>query len=173
MIEYVEGDVTRPVGDRFKVIVHVCNDVGAWGAGVSGAIGSRWPKAEQFYRYWAGSSWTLPSPLINAPFKIGNIQLVSMEPHEPGIIVVNLIGQRGLRSNSNPAPVRYDAIRHGLRLLFEDTRVGTKNTKDATVHMPRIGCGLAGGEWSEIEPIIEQELCDKGVHVIVYDLKKS
>jgi hypothetical protein len=37
--------------------------------------------------------------------------------------------------------------------------------------MPRIGCGLAGGNWSEIEPLIEQFLCGPGVAVSVYDFE--
>jgi len=37
------------------------------------------------------------------------------------------------------------------------------------VHMPRIGCGLAGGKWEKIEPIILSELIDKGINVFVYD----
>jgi hypothetical protein len=36
--------------------------------------------------------------------------------------------------------------------------------------MPRIGCGLAGGKWEEIEPIIKNTLCEKGVAVTIYDL---
>jgi hypothetical protein len=35
--------------------------------------------------------------------------------------------------------------------------------------MPRIGCGLAGGDWSRIEPLIEEQLCARGVQVTVYD----
>ena len=40
-----------------------------------------------------------------------------------------------------------------------------------SVHMPRIGCGLAGGEWSQIEPIIEEHLSKEGVAVTVYDFE--
>jgi O-acetyl-ADP-ribose deacetylase (regulator of RNase III) len=40
----------------------------------------------------------------------------------------------------------------------------------ASVAMPRIGCGLAGGTWEEIEPIIRDTLCAQGVSVTVYDL---
>lgn len=36
--------------------------------------------------------------------------------------------------------------------------------------MPRIGYGLAGGRWEEIEPIILDELVSKGVEVTVYEL---
>ena len=35
--------------------------------------------------------------------------------------------------------------------------------------MPRIGCGLAGGKWEEIEPIIIRQLCEKDIAVYVYD----
>jgi hypothetical protein len=39
--------------------------------------------------------------------------------------------------------------------------------------MPRIGCGLAGGKWEQIEPIIERTLADAGIHVNVYDLDQA
>jgi hypothetical protein len=35
--------------------------------------------------------------------------------------------------------------------------------------MPRIGCGLAGGKWERIEPLILQELSQHDVAVYVYD----
>ena len=41
----------------------------------------------------------------------------------------------------------------------------------ASVHMPRIGCGLTGGEWPEIEKIIDETLCAAGVEVFVYDFE--
>lgn len=40
----------------------------------------------------------------------------------------------------------------------------------ASIHMPRIGCGLAGGKWEVIEQIIKEELIDKEIAVTVYDL---
>jgi hypothetical protein len=36
--------------------------------------------------------------------------------------------------------------------------------------MPRIGTGLSGGDWTEIEPIIEAELIGRSIPVTVYDL---
>jgi hypothetical protein len=35
--------------------------------------------------------------------------------------------------------------------------------------MPRIGCGLAGGKWEMIEPIILRTLIANGIAVSVYD----
>jgi hypothetical protein len=37
--------------------------------------------------------------------------------------------------------------------------------------MPRIGCGLAGGDWSRIEPLIEESLVRRGLPVSVYDFE--
>jgi len=35
--------------------------------------------------------------------------------------------------------------------------------------MPRIGCGLAGGKWQKIEPIVENILVNNNINVFVYD----
>lgn len=40
----------------------------------------------------------------------------------------------------------------------------------ATIHMPRIGTGLAGGDWEEVSQVIREELIAKGIPVTVYDL---
>jgi O-acetyl-ADP-ribose deacetylase (regulator of RNase III) len=39
----------------------------------------------------------------------------------------------------------------------------------ASVHMPRIGCGLAGGQWAKIEPLITENLLLSNIAVTVYD----
>ncbi|MFD7653779.1 hypothetical protein ACFV4N_07340 [Actinosynnema sp. NPDC059797] len=36
--------------------------------------------------------------------------------------------------------------------------------------MPRIGCGLAGGRWDLVEPLVTGELTDHGIPVTVYDV---
>jgi hypothetical protein len=38
----------------------------------------------------------------------------------------------------------------------------------ATVHMPRIGSGLAGGDWNRIESIVNETL--GFIEITVYDL---
>ncbi len=41
----------------------------------------------------------------------------------------------------------------------------------ASVHMPRIGAGLAGGDWREIEQIILDELAAHDLDITIYDLR--
>lgn len=159
-ITYVTGDATRPAGSDPRIIVHVCNDIGAWGAGFVVALSRRWREPEAAFRRWYRERET-------SGFALGAVQLVEVEP---ALWVANLVGQHGItRAGVKPAdgkpPVRHEAIREGLgRVRDEALRLG------ASVHMPRIGCGLAGGRWEQIEPLIDEQLGQAGVAVTVYDL---
>jgi O-acetyl-ADP-ribose deacetylase (regulator of RNase III) len=152
-IRYVTGDATAPVGDGPKVIVHVCNDLGKWGKGFVLAISRRWNEPERVYKA-AFRETQAPA--------LGDVQFV---PVEAAIVVANLIGQHGVATRANKTPpVRYEAIREGLARIAEHARVSGES-----VHMPRIGCGLAGGEWTRIEPLIVETLLVADVDVTVYD----
>jgi O-acetyl-ADP-ribose deacetylase (regulator of RNase III) len=153
-ISYHKGDATAPKDVGPIVIVHVCNDIGRWGKGFVLAISKRWREPEEAYRAAFASE---PVP------QLGDVQFV---PVSDRITVANLIGQHGVRSprGDAAAPVRYPAIREGLSKVAEFAR-----QHGASVTMPRIGCGLAGGHWEEIEPIINDTLCERGVSVSVYD----
>ncbi|GAA2600641.1 hypothetical protein GCM10010435_95030 [Winogradskya consettensis] len=63
-------------------------------------------------------------------------------------------------------PIRYDAVRECLETLTIHAR-----ELAASVHMPRIGCGVAGGTWDRIEPLITATLCAGDVPTTIYDLK--
>lgn len=153
-VRYVMGDATRPVGEGPKVIVHVCNDLGKWGKGFVLALSRRWKEPELAYK---ASFVSLPHPAL------GDVQFVRVEQ---GIVVANLIGQRGVATRATKTPpVRYEAIREGLAKIAEHARAS-----NASVHMPRIGCGLAGGEWGQVEPLIVETLLAADIDVTVYDL---
>jgi len=154
-INYVIGDATQPVGEGPKIIVHVCNDIGGWGRGFVTAISKRWPEPEKRYRAWHGGEQ-------KQPFVLGEVEFVQVGD---GLWVANLIGQRDVRTIGGIPPVRYEAIRKGLqRVALEARQLG------ASIHMPRIGCGLAGGKWEVVGKIVEEELLRSGVPVTVYDL---
>jgi len=159
-IHYLLGDATQPVSERHKILVHICNDAGGWGKGIVVAISKRWPEPERQYRAWfrAGAD-------DGKPFALGAVQFVEVATD---LTVANLIGQHGIGIRRGQPPVRYEAIRAGLREV-----AAYALRQNASVHMPRIGCGLAGGKWEEIAPMIEAELVGKGVPVSVYDLPTS
>lgn len=154
-IEYLTGDATDPQGEGPKVIAHVCNDVGGWGRGFVLAISNRWSEPEIKYRGWYRGRG-------ENDFELGALQLV---PVEPDLWVANMIGQHDVKRGPQGPPVRYDALEKALGALAEEARA-----IDASVHTPRIGCGLAGGEWHVVEAILERTLCKAGVRAFVYDL---
>lgn len=155
-IKYLIGDATNPVRQKENTIMciaHCCNDVGAWGAGFVMALSKKWKEPEQQYRAWF-SQKKKPG--------LGEVQHVVVEPN---LVVANIIGQKGTINKNNPVPVRYYAIRRGFKNLIETlpTRV--------EFHLPRLGAGLAGGDWDEIEAILSDVLLPK-YDVVVYDLPK-
>jgi len=153
-ITYVRGDATVPLGKGVKVIAHVCNDIGGWGKGFVLALSRRWPEPEAAYRAWHRDR-------ASNDFGLGAVQLVRAERY---VWVANMIRQRGIRTGSKGVPVRYEAIDTALTVLADRAA-----ELDASVHMPRIGCGLAGGKWSRVEPLIEERLVRRGIAVTVYE----
>ncbi|MGV9846667.1 macro domain-containing protein [Streptomyces fungicidicus] len=153
-ITYVRGDAIVPSVKGVKIVAHVCNDIGGWGKGFVLAVSRRWPEPERAYRTWHRER-------ASNDFALGALQLVRVERY---VWVANMIGQRGVRTGSKGVPVRYEAIGTALGLL-----AGRATELNASVHMPRIGCGLAGGTWSRVEPLITERLVRRGVPVTVYD----
>lgn len=153
-IKYQIGDATEPRGKGSKIIVHICNDIGAWGKGFVMALSRKWKKPEAEYRKWFKE---------RKGFALGEVQFVEVEND---LFIANLLGQRGITATDSRPPIRYEAVETGL------IKVAEKAVElSASIHMPRIGSGLAGGKWEEIEKIINKTLVNRGLSVTVYDLE--
>jgi O-acetyl-ADP-ribose deacetylase (regulator of RNase III) len=153
VITYLTGDATDPSGNEPRIICHICNDVGGWGRGFVLAISRRWPEPEAEFRAWHRSG---------VGFELGQARLVQVEA---SLWVANVIGQHCIRPTKEGPRIRYDAVDRGLEAVsMSAIALG------ASLHMPRIGCGLAGGTWGRIEPLIAHRLVAKGIPATVYDL---
>ena len=153
-IKYIKGDATKPVGEGLKFIIHCCNDIGAWGAGFVLALSKKWKEPEIQYRDWFNNN-ELPRP------KLGNIQLVSVSKN---ITVVNMIGQHTTFSINGVPPIRYEAIEQCLNRI-----ITIKKHMDFSVHAPKFGSDLAGGDWNKIEHIINNTLIMNDIDVTIYE----
>jgi Zn-dependent peptidase ImmA (M78 family)/O-acetyl-ADP-ribose deacetylase (regulator of RNase III) len=151
-IAYLTGDATDPVPGGTRIIVHVVNDKTAnWGGAFARVLRDAYPSAQQDFRQWAEQGH----------LHLGEVLVTDVEGE---LHVATIVGQRGYGKTQRPR-VRYDAIRKGL------ARVASAALElSATVHMPRIGAGMAGGSWSIIEELIEGELIARDVAVTVYSL---
>jgi O-acetyl-ADP-ribose deacetylase (regulator of RNase III) len=142
MIYHVIGNAMEPIVLP-AYICHIVNNRGLWGAGFVRAISRVNKKPEEAYRklLYLNTSEDKKYPL-------GKIQLV---PISKNISVCNMIAQNGIRSKTNPIPLNYRALADCINKIHKKAK---KN--NYTIHMPRIGAGLAGGDWDSIENIIKR-----------------
>ncbi len=155
-ITYIKGDATVPQAKGVKIIAHICNNIGGWGKGFVVAISKRWKEPEKEYRLWHRNR-------AQNNFQLGNIQLIQVDQYT---YIANMIGQQGIKTGSKGVPIRYEAVESCLQQLTQEAI-----SLNASVHMPRIGCGLAGGKWDKIEPLIEKSLIQHNVHTVIYDFE--
>jgi Zn-dependent peptidase ImmA (M78 family) len=157
-ITYVIGDALSPIVEGPAIIAHVVNDATPnWGGrGFAQAVRDRLPMVQDDFRQWA----RLHRPL----YKLGQSRLCRVSP---ALSVLSMICQEGYGPSVTPR-LRYGPLQTCLIRLADDALA-----QGASVHMPRIGAGKAGGAWEIIEELIGQEVCARGVLVTVYDLPRQ
>ena len=150
-IIYKEGDVLDCTEDA---IVHGCNAQGVMGSGVAKAIKERYPEAYKAYI---------------ASIPLGGMELgrITFHRNEQGFYVFNAITQKYYGRDKSVIYVNYNAIKESFDLLNKFC------SEEGISHiaLPKIGAGLANGDWSIIEKIIEEECTD--VQPVVYILKEQ
>jgi len=129
-----------------RIICHGCNNIGRWGAGFSGVLSSHYPDAEKEYRQLK-------------QYNIGSVHFVDCKE----TIIGNIITQKGIRSPLNVTPFDITSFQQGFKACQE---YGQANK--LSIHMPKIGAGLGGGNWDEIFNVIQQEVL---VPTFIYYLK--
>lgn len=157
-ITYINGDATQPpiTQGQYSVICHCCNTLGAWGRGFVVPLGKQYPKAKMDYKKFIAST--------PADKRLGKASCVKVDKN---IIVANIMGQERIYpTNDGQIPLNYDALKQGFENVIERM---DKTTVPYTIHMPRIGCGLAGGDWNIVENIIKEVFGEKDIEVFVYD----
>jgi O-acetyl-ADP-ribose deacetylase (regulator of RNase III) len=153
-IVYLKGDVTAPQVKGPQIIAHVCNDAGGWGKGFVLALSKCWTEPEKAFRAWYRER-------NENNFALGSVQFVAVQDN---IWIANMIGQHGVKTGSKGPPVRYETIEKCLAQVTIEAK-----KLNASVHMPRIGCGLAGGKWEIVEPLVSKALSEQNIEVYVYD----
>lgn len=153
-LQFIKGDATDPQAKGNRLIAHVCNDLGGWGKGFVLAISRRWTLPEEEYRRWHRER-------ARNNFGLGAVQFVQVSSF---LWVANMIAQHGMKTGSHGPPIRYEALECCLNEVAQKAA-----ELNASVHIPRIGCGLAGGRWEQVKPIVLRTLVEQGVAVTVYD----
>ena len=149
-VNTVYGDlVDLAVSGKFDVIVHGCNCFCKMSAGVAKSVKSAFPEAAVVDN----------STERGARNKLGTISIAEIERGGLRIFVVNGYTQYDWRGTGRL--VDYEAVRAVMRevkLQFSGKRIG----------YPRIGAGLARGNWEVLEKIIRQELKGEAHTLVEY-----
>ena len=166
MINYIDGDLIK-LAQRgyFDVIAHGCNCHSKMGAGIAPQMAKAFG-CDQFAMERVGSD-------VN---KLGNIDYqqfiltkltsddIKNGNFKPELTVVNAYTQFNYGRNhadGDAKPLSYEALTlcmKKINVVFAGKHIG----------LPKIGAGLAGGNWNRIEHIINTELKDCQVTIVNY-----
>ena len=153
-ITYTPGDATQPRAAGFRIVAQLVNDSAfTWGGGLSLAVRKKWPDAQQAFRAWVEHD--------RRSLRLGNLHFVTVDPT---LGIASLIAQHGFGASPTPR-IRYLHLKTCLDKLAQ---LGAE--RKATVHIPKLGCGQAGGSWSIVRELVEESLCGRGVKVYVYEI---
>lgn len=144
-IIYKTGDVTKC--DE-RALIHGCNARGRMGSGVALAIRNAFPKAYRDYRFEYDTEGLI----------LGAVYLSVVN----GFYIFNAITQDD--ANTDRRNADYEAIYKAFETLNHDAKV----LNLPAVAMPRVGAGLAMGNWRIISTIIEETSLN--YQPTVYDL---
>jgi O-acetyl-ADP-ribose deacetylase (regulator of RNase III) len=139
------------------VIAHGCNVCGAFGAGVAGQIARLFPEARSAY-FLAYNNKTI---------NLGNAQIVKVKnPKTNTLYIANLFTQPSYGKVGQH--VSYEACYSAFNQLFDFCE-----DNELSVAMPKIGVGLGGGLWNEIEKQLVKSLNSRTILVKVYTYVKD
>ncbi|MCP4671318.1 MAG: phosphatase [Desulfobacula sp.] len=139
-MKIVKGDLIElTLAGHFDVIIHGCNCFCTMGAGIARVIKSNFPQAFQADVQTGRADQN----------KLGTYSLAKIDNNGSYFMVINAYTQYDFVGNG--VLVDYKAVKNifsSIKNDFADKRIG----------YPKIGAGLAKGDWSIISKIIDKEL---------------
>lgn len=155
MYKEIEGDLIElALKGEFDCIAHGCNCMSTMGAGI----------AIQMAKVFGCDLFPMELESIGI-HKLGNIDAnIIARQDNKHLIVVNAYTQYSYSKNHKDGtknPVDYEAIALCMRKI-------NHTFKGKTLGLPKIGSGLAGGDWEIIKGVIQKECTDIDVTVVIY-----
>lgn len=150
MITVERGNVLK---QERGFIVHGCNCKGVMGGGIALQIRNQFPAAYKAYK----------DNEANAGLMLGSISFAEVKPD---LFIVNAYTQD--EYGTYQRQVNYEAVAQCFQhvvTLAEDI-VEARNTK-LPIMFPKIGAGLAGGNWNIIQTIIDKTV-PESFHKILF-----
>jgi O-acetyl-ADP-ribose deacetylase (regulator of RNase III) len=165
----IEGDlIALAKHGKFDVITHGCNCLSNMGAGIAPQMAKAFD-VDKFQMEAEGPSILKLGNIDYETFVLGENAVWSLagfknNQNEPTLSVVNSYTQFKYGKNHTDGvskPLDYEALTLCMRKI-------NHTFKGKHIGLPKIGAGLAGGDWNRIKKIIQTELKDMKVSVVIY-----
>ena len=153
----IKGNVFEDKCEEPKILAHVCNNIGAWGAGFTKALDMMDPRIGSTYKSHIQKHYGNKLMGTNMLFELSDEK----------IWIACMIAQEGLPSSTNSKPIKYVSLTECMVGVRKSAHIDY-NVKN--IICPRFGSGLARGTWAFIEELIHEIWVDRGLNVRVYDL---
>lgn len=129
---------------KVGIICHQVNCVGVFSAGLAATIAKKWPKVKALYH-------------MKKDWNLGDVQCINVSDSSAyPLYVANCASQK--RVGWNEIQTDYPAVKHCFEGVFW---LRKKTGKNLPICIPyRYGCGLGGGDWDIVLPIIESVIPD-------------
>lgn len=157
-IQYIKGDIIKLAkSGKYDVVVHGCNCFCRQKRGLAPQMvkafkTNTFDKEAKFFEGDTGKLGT-----IDYKFVYNKHHIVEY------IAVVNAYTQyHWANSSVYGIPLDYDALSMCMARI-------NSNFKGQKILLPKIGCGLAGGDWDKVENIIKQRLTNCDTTIVKYN----
>lgn len=146
----ISGDLIQLAKNgQFDLIAHGCNCFCTMGAGIAKAVKDVFPAAFQADEATQRGDRT----------KLGTCSFAEIALETSSLIVVNAYTQFDWRGRG--PKVDYAAVRSCMRWIKQ-------HYPGKKIGLPKIGTGLAGGDWPTVAAIIEEELTGEDVTLVEF-----
>ena len=140
----INGDIREA---KSGFITNGCNAANSHGSGLAGSIYKKWPQVKQDYH----NTYQKQGNVLY----LGNYTFIPVK-EDLSLYVVNMITQENFGYDGS-LYLSYAALEVCFHNMFKQIlRDPALRVVDRVVHVPKIGCGLAGGEWDKVERILSK-----------------
>lgn len=145
--QYINGDIREA---KSGYIIQGVNAQGKMGSGLAKSIMDKWPNVRQRYiEKYKNQDNNL---------YLGSCQFVHVESYSgKGLWVVNLVTQENFGYDGE-LYLSYSGLEVCLHNMVKIIQKGESQNTPNIIHVPKIGCGLAGGDWEEVKKIIKKTI---------------
>lgn len=165
-MKIIKGNLIKlALTGHFDVIGHGCNAFCVQKSGIACALNNvfgtnesdKYPLESKKFRGDIGKLGQIQGYIFDLPHYVPALWTIPVATDKVSVTVLNCYTQYG--AGTDKMYLDYDALRMCLQEI-------NRNYAGKDVGLPKIGCGLGGGDWNVVKKMIEETLVDCNVTIV-------